>query len=85
MDRKQCLLAHIDPATQHGLEIGALCRPVVPPGAGRIEYVDHLATEALREKYAAVPDVDIDQIVPVSYIWDASTYPRRSETSASTM
>ena len=73
MDRKHYLLAHIDPATQHGLEIGALCNPIVPPAAGRIEYVDHLPTDALREKYAADPNVDIDRIVPVSYVWGAST------------
>lgn len=75
MDRKHLLLAHIDPATQHGLEIGALCRPSVPPEAGRIEYVDHLPTQALREKYAEDPNVDIDQIVPVNYVWGASTLP----------
>lgn len=75
MDRRHYLLALIDPATQRGLEIGALCKPVVPPAAGRIEYVDHLPTEALREKYAADPNVDIDQIVPVNYVWGASTLP----------
>lgn len=75
MDRKHYLLARIDPATQHGLEIGALCRPVVTPSAGPIKYVDHLSTEALRGKYAADSNVDVSQIVPVSYVWGASTLP----------
>jgi len=75
MDRKHYLLARIDPATQHGLEIGALCRPVISPAAGHIEYVDRLSTEALREKYAADPNVDVSQIVPVSYVLGASTLP----------
>ena len=75
MDRKQHILARIDPATQHGLEIGALCRPIVPLSAGRIEYVDHLSTEDLRRKYAADPNVAVDQLVPVSYVWGASTLP----------
>ncbi len=75
MDRNKQILARIDPAIQHGLEIGALCRPIVPPSAGHIEYVDHLPTEELRQKYAADPNVDVSKIVPVSYVWGASTLP----------
>lgn len=76
MDRKHHLLAHIDPVKQRGLEIGALCNPIVPPGTGRIEYVDHLLTDALREKYAGDPNVDVARIVHVSYVWGASTLPQ---------
>jgi SAM-dependent methyltransferase/outer membrane murein-binding lipoprotein Lpp len=75
MDRKTYIMARIDLSTQYGLEIGALDRPVIPHEAGHIEYVDHLPTDLLREKYATDPNVDISKIVPVSYIWGATTLP----------
>lgn len=75
MDRKKHLLARINPGTQHGLEIGALCNPIVPPGAGHIEYVDHLPTEELRKKYATDPNVDVARIVTVNYVWGECTLP----------
>ncbi len=64
-----------NPGTQHGLEIGALCNPIVPPGAGHIEYVDHLPTEELRKKYATDPNVDVARIVTVNYVWGECTLP----------
>ena len=67
--RQEKILACIDPATQLGLEIGALDRPTVTPDMGEIEYVDHATTAELQQKYAADPNVDVGQIVEVSYVW----------------
>ena len=69
MTRNEKLLAHIDIDHHNGIEIGALCRPVVPVSCVGISYVDHLNTEGLRKKYETDPHVDIEQIVPVRYVW----------------
>lgn len=75
MDRQARLLKLIDPARQTGLEIGALCRPIVAPGSGPIAYVDHLSTLELRHKYADDPNVDINRLVDVHYVWGDKTLP----------
>lgn len=75
MDRKSHLLAKIAPDQQAGLEIGALCRPIVAPGSGPVRYVDHMSTPELRIKYATDPNVDIEQIVDVSYVWGKQSLP----------
>lgn len=69
MTRNEVLLAHIDVNRHDGLEIGALCNPVVPPDCPRICFADHLDTAGLREKYRTDPHVDIDRIVPVRFVW----------------
>ena len=51
-----------------GLEIGALFKPIVPPQTKGIYYADHLSTNELRQKYAGDREVDIDALVPVTYI-----------------
>ena len=76
LTRVDKLLACIDPVVQSGLEIGALCRPIVAPGTGPIRYADHMDTSGLREKYANDDTVDIDQIVDVSVVWGESTLPQ---------
>jgi len=75
MDRKSRLLAKIEPDKQAGLEIGALCRPIVAPGSGPVRYVDHLSTPDLRIKYGQDPNVDVEQIVDVSYVWGKQSLP----------
>lgn len=76
MTRLERLLSNINPAIQSGLEIGALCRPLIAPDTGPIRYVDHLDTAGLRAKYADDPYVDIDKIVDVSFIWGEQTLPQ---------
>ncbi len=44
---------------------------MVPPSHPGVSYVDHLDTEGLRKKYLGDPNVDLDRLVPVSYVWDA--------------
>ncbi len=75
MSRRQQLLARIDPTHLRGLEIGALCNPVVRPGDGDVRYADHLDTPALRAKYAQDPNVRPDEIVPVRYVLGAGGLP----------
>ncbi|WP_374353471.1 class I SAM-dependent methyltransferase [Chitinimonas sp.] len=69
------LLAGIDLA-QPGLEIGALCRPIVPPHLGNIRYVDHLDTPGLRAKFAGDASVDVDKLVHVDFVWGEQTLPQ---------
>lgn len=52
-----------------GVEIGALCRPVVTRADGTVYYVDHASTDELRQKYKNDPNVDIDALVHVDAVW----------------
>jgi SAM-dependent methyltransferase len=67
------LLRRIDPATQRGLEIGALDKPVVTPAMGDVRYVDYAPSEDLRRNHAGSPTVDAGRIVQIDYVWGAST------------
>jgi predicted SAM-dependent methyltransferase len=70
LTRKDKLLHYIQPATQLGVEIGALDRPIVSRDMGQIRYVDHATTEELRVKYAdPSTQIDTSKIVDVDYIW----------------
>lgn len=69
LTRNEKLLHCIDLASQIGVEIGPLDKPIVNRNMGQIRYVDHDTTEALRLKYADFSNVDTDQIVDVDYIW----------------
>ena len=50
-------------------------RPIVTPEMGTIRYVDHETTEGLKAKYAHDPNVDINQIVDVDYVWGTQKLP----------
>lgn len=69
MDRKVKLLSGLDISTAVGVEVGALCRPVVTREDGTIYYVDHASTDELRQKYKSDPNVDIDALVHVDAVW----------------
>lgn len=69
LNRRKKLLDGIDVARLSGLEIGALCNPVVPRHLGEIRYVDYADTAFLRKRYANDPAVDVDKIVDVDFIW----------------
>lgn len=75
MTRQEKILSCIDPATQLGIEIGALNRPIVTREMGNIRYVDYTSTEELKQKYISDPNVDINQIVDVDYIWGEKCLP----------
>ena len=63
------------------LEIGALDKPFLRQdeastiGPKKIEYLDHLSTEGLREKYRDDPSVDIKSIVCVDHVSEDGEIP----------
>ena len=69
MNRRDILVAGIDLHRASGLEIGALCSPLVTRAEGRIHYVDYADTAFLRQRYADDPAVDTDAIVDVDFVW----------------
>jgi SAM-dependent methyltransferase len=71
--RSKKIRACFDPHSQIGLEIGALNNPTISLKEGAIHYADHLSTEGLREKYAEDPNVDVNSIVNVDYVWGDKT------------
>jgi SAM-dependent methyltransferase len=71
--RRDRILAGLDTKTLRGLEIGALASPLVLPSEGEIRFVDHVDTDALREKYRLDPSVDIANIAEVGAVWGSQT------------
>jgi SAM-dependent methyltransferase len=71
--RADKIRALIDPASQRGLEIGALNSPAIYSSEGKVYYVDHLPTDELKEKYSPDPNINIEDIVPVDYVWGDKT------------
>lgn len=69
MNRREKLLCNIDVARCSGVEIGALCRPLITRKDGQVFYVDHADTATLRQKYRTDPDVDVDALVDVDAVW----------------
>jgi len=67
--RNEKLLHSINPTSQIGIEIGPLTNPIVTRDMGQIYYIDHATTDDLRIKYANDPNVDINKIVNVDYVW----------------
>jgi SAM-dependent methyltransferase len=73
--RQEKILSCIDLENQLGIEIGALNKPIVTSKIGNIRYVDHASTEDLKQKYATDPNVDVEAIVDVNYVWGEKTLP----------
>lgn len=69
MDRREKLLSGLDIKGMVGVEIGALCRPLIKREDGHVIYVDHADTETLKSKYRADPGVSVDDIVDVDVVW----------------
>lgn len=69
MERRDKILNCIDLKAGPGLEIGALCYPIVTSDEADIRYVDWADTPALRARYADDAHVDIEKIVHVDYVW----------------
>ena len=72
MDWRTTMTAGLDLRAMVGAEIGPLDRPAVRRSDGRILYVDHADTPALRRKYASDPSVRIDDIVDVDIVWGST-------------
>jgi len=63
------MLRRVDPATQVGIEIGPLDKPIVERGDGTVYYVDQASAQDLASTYKEDRAVDIDRIVDVDFIW----------------
>ncbi|WOD20560.1 class I SAM-dependent methyltransferase [Paraburkholderia kirstenboschensis] len=73
-ERRAILLAGLDTKNMLGLEIGALCRPLVRREEGEpVIYVDHADTPTLRKKYESDRNVTVDHIVDVDAVWGQNT------------
>ena len=68
MNRKTRLLSGIDVRNTFGAEIGPSDKPLVQKDEGRVLYVDHCDTEALRKRYATESTVDISKL-HVDAVW----------------
>jgi len=73
MNRNEKVFACINLRKEVGLEIGPLDNPTITSTEGEIYYCDHMATEDLRKKYQHDPNVDINKIVNVDYVWGEKT------------
>lgn len=68
--RNEKVLRCINPATQVGVEIGPLDKPVVTREMGQVYYIDHDPTEVLRDRFSDPNhNVDVKKIVDVDYVW----------------
>jgi SAM-dependent methyltransferase len=67
-DRRRLLLRGIDASTSLGLELGPLANPVVTRDMGRVRYLDHVDTAALRSRYATHDGFDIEAIVAIDHV-----------------
>ncbi len=71
--RRARVLTLVDPSNGRGLEVGPSFSPFVRKSSGAdVCVVDHLSTEALREKYAG-HGVDADGIESVDIVWNGGS------------
>ncbi len=75
MNKREKMLAAIDPSHGKGLEVGPLDNPIVTREMGEVRYVDHASTEQLRAKNRDNPFVKVDRIVDVDYVWGDRSLP----------
>lgn len=73
MSRIDKILGGIDVSTSSGLEIGALCNPLVRKTDGDIGYVDYADRAFLQKVYQGNALIDLEAIVEVDYIWGENT------------
>lgn len=71
--RRNNALRWIELPGRSGIEIGALDRPLVTTEMSDVRYVDHATNDELMAKYAASPNVQLDRLVDVSYVWGEKT------------
>ena len=59
----------LDLANLTGIEIGPLVNPIVTRDQSNVKYVDRASTEELREWYSKAPQINVDEIMDIDYIW----------------
>ena len=57
-----------------GLEIGPLHAPICRRETHNIRYIDVFSTDELKTRYANDPNVPIDNIVDIDYVWRGDLY-----------
>jgi hypothetical protein len=68
MDRRGQILEGIDVNNSVGVEIGAVCNPMLSQQEGSVAHVNYTEPQALRE-HKNDPHVVIDETVNVTAIW----------------
>jgi SAM-dependent methyltransferase len=71
--RRDRIMANLDPSSLDGVEIGALNSPLVRAAEGHIFNVDHADTKTLKEIYRHHAGVDIAKIIHVDAVWGENT------------
>ena len=66
---RNALIHGLKLSSQRGIEIGPLVNPIVRREDGNVHYVDRATTENLREWYANDPDVNVDDIMQIDFVW----------------
>jgi SAM-dependent methyltransferase len=66
--RRERALRDIDISALRGVEVGPLDRPLVSKNEGEIYYVDYASTAELK-KSLTDPNVKLDRIVDIDFIW----------------
>jgi SAM-dependent methyltransferase len=69
--REKLLTANIEPASQKGLEVGALHNPIIRSIHGDVRFVDFADTQTLHLRFADKPDWAA-VMVDVDYVWTGS-------------
>lgn len=52
-----------------GIEIGPLVRPIVTRDKSDVRYVDRASTEELQKWYSKDPEINVDDIMTIDYVW----------------
>lgn len=55
--------------TLTGIEIGPLVRPIVTRDQSDVRYVDRASTKELQQWYSKDPDINIEDIMAIDYVW----------------
>lgn len=66
---RESLTSGIDLANSTGIEIGPLVNPMVRPDESDVRYVDRATTQELKKWYANESQLNVDDIMPISYVW----------------
>ena len=71
MDRRGKLIGGLNLQTAVGVEIGALCNPILTKADATVLYVDYADADTLRRHYSGNPQIDPAKIVETDVIWGA--------------
>jgi len=73
MDGRAHALRGIDLRVSPGVEIGPLTRPLVRKDEAEVYYIDRASAAELRAYHRHNPEIDVDAIVEVDFVWGERT------------